>query len=119
MVLCTIIAIIMLAVYGIAMTILNYNQDKYVDILIENYADLNLDLINVMTKRDELAKKVEAQKDTIADLSKQINKATVKTVPDENPSETKSEKPKKETKAKTTRKTTTRKTNTKKKEGKE
>ena len=109
MVVGTIIAIIILAIYGIAMTILNYNQDKYFDRLIGDYADLNLDLINVMMKRDELAKKVEEQKDIIADLSRQINKATVKT-------EAKTEKPKKEAKAKTTRKTTTRKTNTKKKE---
>ena len=114
MVLGTIIAIIMLAVYGIAMTILNYNQDKYFDRLIGDYADLNLDLINVMMKRDELAKKVEEQKDTIADLSRQINEATVKT-------EAKTEKPKKEAKEKTkrtttTKKTTTRKTTTKKKE---
>ena len=116
MVLGTIIAIIMLAVYGIAMTILNYNQNKYVDRLIGEYADLNLDLIKVMMKRDELAKNVEEQKDTIADLSRQINEATVKKVPDESPSEAKSEKPKKETKSKTTRKTTTRKTTTKKKD---
>ena len=101
------------------MTIFNYNQDKYVDRLIGDYADLNLDLIKVMMKRDELAKKVEEQKDTIADLSRQINEATVKKVPDESPSEAKSEKPKKEAKTKTTRKTTTRKTTTKKKEVKE
>lgn len=117
MVLGTIIAIIMLAVYGIAMTILNYNQDKYFDRLIGDYADLNLDLINVMMKRDELAKKVEEQKDTIADLSRQINEATVKKAPVKEKTEAKTEKHKKEAKA--TRKTTTRKTNTKKKEVKE
>ena len=116
MVLGTIIAIIMLAVYGIAMTILNYKQNKFIEEMVDDYTDLGMDLVNSLLKRDELRREIEAQKDTIADLSRQINEATVKTVPDENPSETKSEKPKKETKAKTTKKTTTRKTTTKKKE---
>lgn len=116
MVLGTIIAIIMLAVYGIAMTIGKYMQDKIIDKMIDDYTDLSLDYVKALLERDKFKVEIEAQKDTIADLSRQINKATVKTVPDENPSETKSEKPKKETKAKTTRKTTTRKTTTKKKE---
>ena len=114
-----IIGISLLSIYSIIVTVLNYNQDKHVDRLIGDYADLNLDLIKVMMKRDELAKKVEEQKDTIADLSRQINEATVKKVPDESPSEAKSEKTKKETNKKTTKKTTTRKTTTKKKEVKE
>ena len=112
----TIIAIIMLAVYGIAMTVLNYKQNKCIEEMVDDYTDLEMDLVNSLLKRDELRKEIESKKDTIADLSRQINKATVKTVPEKNPSKTKSEKPKKETKAKTTRKTTTRKTTTKKKE---
>lgn len=119
MVLGTIIAIIILAVYGIAMTILNYKEKKFSDKIINNYSKTSLDFTNALLERDKLKVVVETQKNTIADLSRQINEATIKKVPDESPSETKSEKPKKETKSKTTRKTTTRKTNTKKKEVKE
>ena len=118
MVLGTIIAIIMLAAYGIAMTIGKYMQDKTIDKIINDYADLSSDYVKALSERDKFKVEIESQKDTIADLSRQINKATVKTVPDENPSETKSEEPKKEKtkKTTTTKKTTKRKTNTKKKE---
>lgn len=119
MVLGTIIVIIMLAVYGIVMTILNYKEKKFSDKIINDYSETSLDFAKALLERDKLKVVVEAQKDTIADLSRQINEATVKKVPDESPSEAKSEKTKKETKSKTTRKTTTRKTNTKKKEVKE
>ena len=116
MVLGTIIAIIMLAVYGIAMTVLNYLNDKAYDKMLDSCIDLRIELAQALIERDDFKTTVEAQKDIIADLSRQINEATVKKVPDENPSETKKEQPKKETKPKATKKTTTRKITTKKKE---
>lgn len=119
MVLGTIIAIIILAIYSIAITILNYKEKEFSDKMISDYSTLNLDFVRALNERDNLKKEIEKQKDVIADLSRQINEATVKKVPDESPSEAKSEKPKKETKSKTTKKTTTRKTTTKKKEVKE
>ena len=109
-----IIGISLLSIYSIIVTVLNYNQDKYVDRLIGDYADLNLDLIKVMMKRDELAKKVEEQKDTIADLSRQINEATVK--PSKSEANETAAEPITSKKTTTTKKTTTRKRTTKKKE---
>ena len=117
MVLGTIIAIIMLAVYGIAMTILNYKQNKFIEEMVDDYTDLGMDLVNSLLKRDELRKEIEAQKDTIADLSKQINEATVKSAKPE-ANETAAE-PITSKKTTTTKKTTTRKRTTKKKEVKE
>ena len=119
MVLGTIIAIIMLAVYGIAMTILNYLSDKAYDKMLDSCIDLRIELSQALIERDDFKTTVEAQKDIIADLSRQINEATVKTAPDENSSETKAEEPKKAKAKKTTpakKKTTTRKITTKKKE---
>lgn len=110
MVLGTIIAIIMLAVYGIAMTISNYKEKKFSDRMINDYSELSSNYAKTLLKKDSLEEDIERQKDIIADLSKQINKATVKTEP-------KTEKPKKEVKA--TKKTTTRKRTTKKKDVKE
>ena len=112
MVLGTIIAIIMLAAYGIAMTISNYKEKKFSDRMINDYSELSSNYAKTLLKKDSLEEDIERQKDIIADLSKQINKATVKT-------ETKTEEPNKETKTKTTKKTTTRKRTTKKKEVKE
>ena len=114
MVLGTIIAIIVLAVYGIAMTISKYKEEKFSDEMINDYSELSLDYAKTLLERDTFKEEIERQKDIIADLSRQINKATVKT-------KAKTEKPKKEAKEKTkrtttTKKTTTRKTTTKKKE---
>ena len=104
MVLGTIIAIIMLAVYGIAMTVLNYLNHKAYDKILDNCIDLRVDLSQALIERDDFKVTVEKQKDIIADLSRQINEATIK----------------KEARAKATaKKTTTKKTTTKKKEVKE
>ena len=115
----TIIAILTLSIYAIAITILDYLNHKAYDKILDNCIDLRVELAQTLVERDDFKVTIEKQKDIIADLSRQINEATIKKVPDESPSEAKSEKPKKETKSKTTRKTTTRKTNTKKKEVKE
>ena len=115
----SIIGISVLAIFSIVLIINKYRQDEFIDEIIGDYSDLALDFVKSLIKRDELRQQVEEQKDIISDLSKQINEATVKTTPDENLSETKTEEPKKETKTKTTKKTTTRKRTTKKKEVKE
>lgn len=97
--------------YALMISILHYRQDRYIDDLINDIVELNSDLINALTDRDDYKKQTIEQKDTIADLSRQINEATVKKT-------TKKITKKTTTKKETEKKTTTKKVNTKKKEGK-
>ena len=87
MVLGTIIAIIILAVYGIAMTISKYKEEKFSDRIINDYSKLSVDYAKTLSESNNFKSEIERQKDIIADLSRQINEATVKT-------EAKTEKPK-------------------------
>ena len=97
----TIIAILTLSIYAIAITILNYLNHKAYDKILDNCIDLRVELAQALIERDDFKVTVESQKDIIADLSRQINEATIK----------------KEAKTKATaKKTTTKKTTTKKKE---
>ena len=97
----TIIAILTLSLYAIAITVLNYLNNKAYDKILDNCIDLRVELAQALVERDDFKVTVEKQKDIIADLSRQINEATIK----------------KEAKAKATaKKATTKKTTTKKKE---
>ena len=97
----TIIAILTLSIYAIAITILNYLNHKAYDKILDNCIDLRVELAQALVERDDFKVTIEKQKDIIADLSRQINEATIK----------------KEARAKATaKKTTTKKTTTKKKE---
>ena len=97
----TIIAILTLSLYAIAITVLNYLNHKAYDKILDNCIDLRVELSQALIERDDFKVTVEKQKDIIADLSRQINEATIK----------------KEARAKATaKKTTTKKTTTKKKE---
>ena len=99
--LATIIAILTLSIYAIAITVLNYLNHKAYDKILDNCIDLRIELAQALIERDDFKVTVEKQKDIIADLSRQINEATIK----------------KEARAKATaKKTTTKKTTTKKKE---
>lgn len=97
----TIIAILTLSIYAIAITVLNYLNHKAYDKILDNCIDLRVELSQALVERDDFKLTVESQKDIIADLSRQINEATIR----------------KEARAKATaKKTTAKKTTTKKKE---
>ena len=102
----TIIAILTLSLYAIAITVLNYLNHKAYDKVLDNCIDLRVELSQALIERDDFKVTVEKQKDIIADLSRQINEATIK----------KEAKTKATAKKTTTKKTTTKKTTTKKKE---
>ena len=74
----TIIAILTLSLYAIAITVLNYLNHKAYDKVLDNCIDLRVELSQALIERDDFKVTVEKQKDIIADLSRQINEATIK-----------------------------------------
>ena len=117
MVLGTIIGVVVLIIFCIALLILNHNLSEFEDTWEDSYwklfcdfAQLSVNYAETLIENKNLKTELEESKDMIKKLSEEMNLKTVKAEPKE--SETASAEPKK----KTTRKTTSKKTTTKKKE---
>ena len=110
MVLGTIIGVVVLIIFCIALLILNHHLSEFSDSIVGDFAQLSVNYAETLIENKNLKTELEESKDMIKKLSEEMNLKTVKAEPKE--SETVNTEPKK----KTTRKTTSKKTTTKKKE---
>ena len=108
MVLGTIIGVVVLVIFCIALLILNHNLSEFSDTIVGDFAQLSVNYAETLIENKNLKTELEESKDMIKKLSEEMNLKTVKT--EKNVAEPKT------TKKTATKKTTTKKTNSKKKE---
>lgn len=108
MVLGTIIGVVVLVIFCIALLILNHKLSEFSDTIVGDFAQLSVNYAETLIENKNLKTELEESKDMIKKLSEEMNLKTVKS--EENVAEPKT------TKKSATKKTTTKKTNSKKKD---